>query len=99
MADNEHVRLAVRRKDRYKRLIALVYRDGRNGNRWMVRQGHAWHDDRYPNDPVPGRLERQADRRLWAAADPMPPWDWRERSISASGEDRDCSDFETQWEA
>lgn len=81
-----------------QRLIALVYRGERNVNRWLVRQGHAWDYDRYSEDPALGGLEREAreaDRGLWAATDPVPPWECRNGS-SASGPDRDCSDFSTR---
>lgn len=43
----QRVRLEVRGEDKYGRLVAVVYRDGRNVNRWIVRQGHAWEYDRY----------------------------------------------------
>lgn len=101
---NRRVRLDIRGTDRYDRLIAVIYSEGRNVNRWLVRNGHAWEYDRYSDDQALGRLERearQADRGLWAAANPMPPWDWRQRQRSkASGiTDRDCGDFSTQAEA
>lgn len=40
-------------------------------------------------------------RREWAARNPVPPWEWHDRSDSGSnsGVDRDCSDFSTQAEA
>jgi len=102
LVDNQRVRLEIQGTDRYDRLIAVIHSEGRNVNRWMVKRGHAWEYDQYSEDPALGRLERQArqaDRGLWAAADPVPPWEWRDRSGSASGEDRDCSDFDTQAEA
>lgn len=105
---HRRVRLEVQGTDRYDRLIAVVYSEGRNVNRWLVEQGHAWEYDRYSEDPALGRLERQpraADRGLWAAADPVAPWEWRQRSRSGSGSgsssggDRDCSDFSSQTAA
>lgn len=82
---HRRVRLEVQGADQYGRLIAVVYRDGRNINRWLVEQGHAWEYDRYSEDPVLGRLEcqaRAADRGLWAADDPIPPWEWRHGASS-----------------
>jgi len=96
---NRRLRLEIQGTDRYDRLIAVVYSEGRNVNRWLVEQGHAWEYDRYSNDPALGGLERRAraaDRGLWGAGDPIPPWEWRQRSRSQSGQDRDCSDFPTQ---
>lgn len=96
---HRRVRLEIQGTDRYDRLIVVVYSEGRNVNRWLVEQGHAWEYDKYSRDPALGRLERQArtaGRGLWAEPNPMPPWQWRQRSRSQSGEDRDCSDFPTQ---
>lgn len=99
---NRRVRLEIRGTDRYDRLIAVIHSEGRNVNRWLVQQGHAWEYDKYSEDPALGRLEREArlaNRGLWAAANPIPPWAWRENTRSTSGQDRDCSDFDTQAEA
>lgn len=96
---HRRVRLAVQGTDQYGRFIAAVYRDGQNINRWLVEQGHAWEYNRYSEDPALGRLEwkaRRADRGLWAAESPIPPWEWRHRSSSSSGGDRNCSDFTSQ---
>jgi len=100
----KRVQLDVTGTDRYDRLIAVVYHDRRNVNRWLVKQGHAWEYDRYSDDPALARLERQAreaNRGLWAASDPMAPWEWRDRGRDSGSQtaDRDCSDFETQAEA
>lgn len=104
---HRRVRLETRGTDRYGRLIAVVYRNGENINRQLVRQGHAWEYDRYSDDVLLGVYEKQArdaNRGLWARPDPIPPWDWRNRdsnsgSSKRTGPDRDCSDFTTQEEA
>lgn len=103
---HRRVRLDVRGTDQYGRLIAVAYTEGRNVNRWLVEQGHAWEYDRYSEDPALGPLERKArraDRGLWASESPIPPWEWRHRSKpvgrSSTGSDRDCSDFSSQREA
>lgn len=88
--------------DRYDRLIAVIHSESRNVNRWLVEQGHAWEYDRYSSDPALSGLEREArqeDRGLWAAKNPVPPWEWRQLSHSGTGNDRDCSDFSSQAKA
>jgi len=105
---NRKVTLDIQGTDRYDRLIAVVYMDEQNLNRWLVQSGHAWEYDRYSKDPALGRLEaeaRRADRGLWAKPDPMPPWQWRrggQRTSSSNnsnrtaGPNRDCGDFRSQ---
>ncbi len=98
---DQWVRLEVRAEDRYGRVVAVLYREDRNLNRWLVRQGHAWEYVRYSDDPALGSLEkraRAAGRGLWDASNPIPPWEWRQgRPTPEGGEspepDRDCSDF------
>ncbi|MDZ7787442.1 MAG: thermonuclease family protein [Halofilum sp. (in: g-proteobacteria)] len=99
---NRRVRLEVQGMDRSGRLIAVVYSEARNVNRWLVERGHAWEYDRYSNDSALSRLEREARRRnrgLWTAAEPVPPWEWRRRSSVRLENDRDCSHFSKRAEA
>lgn len=42
---NRRVRLEIHGTDRYDRLIAVIYSEERNVNRWLVEQGHAWEYD------------------------------------------------------
>lgn len=102
----KNVRVQVRDVDRYGRAVGIVEIAGGTLNELMVRDGLAWHYDRYaPNATELDRLERNArnaDQGLWTQANPVPPWDWRDRTSGpgeASVEDRDCSDFDTQPEA
>lgn len=66
--------------DRYSRLVARVFVDGRCLNEELVAQGLAWHYRRYSSSATLEALEleaREARRGLWSAPDPVPPWDWR----------------------
>ena len=69
--------------DRYNRVVGTVYRDGENINLAMVSAGLAWWFRRYA--PHERQLEaaeaaaRAAGSGLWAAATPVPPWEWRRR--------------------
>lgn len=66
--------------DRYGRLVARVFVDGRCLNEALVAQGLAWHYRRYSTSATLDQLEleaREARRGLWSAPDPVPPWDWR----------------------
>jgi len=101
-----NVRVEVKDTDRYGRTVGVVTVGGGNLGAMLVRDGYAWHYDRYaPQATELDRLERQArnaSRGLWSQANPTPPWAWRDRTSGpgeTSVEDRDCSDFRTQREA
>ena len=69
--------------DRQGRLIAAVQLpDGRDLSQTLVQAGYAWHDTQYaPHDKRLAQLEaeaRAAQRGLWAGANPVPPWEWRQ---------------------
>ncbi len=59
----------------------MILPDGRVLNRELVRAGFAWWYRRYaPDDEMLAQLEqeaREAQRGLWADAEPVPPWEWR----------------------
>lgn len=60
---HRRVQRDVQGTDQYGRLIAVVYRDERNVNRWLVRRGHAREYSPYSEDPMLGWLEwPRADR-------------------------------------
>jgi endonuclease YncB( thermonuclease family) len=99
-----NVRVSVEDVGRYGRAVGRVRVGGGDLSEMMVRRGYGWHYEQYaPNATELARLERQArnaQRGLWSQPNPIPPWEWRDRT-SGPGEskDMDCSDFETQPEA
>lgn len=68
-------------KDRYGRLLARLYLDGRDINREMVREGHAWVYRRYATENwLPDEAQaRKAGLGLWSlgAEQAVAPWQWR----------------------
>lgn len=72
----QRVRIDVKGKDEYDRLLARVERQGEDMGGWLVRQGHAWsyrfkgRAASYADDE---RLARQGRRGLWSRPDPMEP--------------------------
>lgn len=80
--DRQVVTLDVKTQDRYDRLVAVVYLNDENINRWMVRQGNAWAYRDYLSDPVYCAWEgiaRAGREGLWGLAPESPhaPWEWR----------------------
>ncbi len=80
------ITLYVRKKDRYRRLVARVVVNGQNVGLSLVRSGYAWHFKRFAHEqPAPERAlfeaaqasAREASLGLWRANDPTPPWQWR----------------------
>ena len=68
--------------DRYGRSLGNVYVDDIWYNRELVKQGLAWHYDRYVDDSRLSKAQRQAQSEmlgLWQNANPVPPWDFRKQ--------------------
>jgi len=75
------LRVVVRDRDRYGRVVAALFTGRDSVNARLVREGAAWayvqYSDRYVADEQRARRER---RGLWRGRDPVPPWTWRGRS-------------------
>jgi endonuclease YncB( thermonuclease family) len=70
--------------DRYGRLVGKVWLDGRDVNKELVVEGHAWVYRKYMLDATLLDDEvsaRAAGRGLWflPEAEWTPPWEWRRR--------------------
>jgi len=75
--------------DRYGRTVAKVYRNGRDINREMVREGHAWVYRKHLRDPSLLEDERRAQEAragVWSLpeAQQVPPWTWRQGGLTRS---------------
>lgn len=74
-------------EDQYGRTVARIFLDGRDINRELVAEGHAWayrkhlKDQRLLDDE---RSAKAARRGLWSLpeSERMPPWEWRWRQKS-----------------
>jgi len=106
LLQGENVRVSVEDVGRYGRAVARVEVGGADLGAMLIRGGYGWHYRQYaPNATEYSRLEQQArnaGRGLWSRSNPVPPWEWRNRTSGpgeTSVEDRDCSDFDTQPEA
>ena len=66
--------------DRYRRTVARVACGGIDASVEQLNAGMAWVFDRYVTDRRLYAVQeeaRGAGRGLWAAQQPMPPWEWR----------------------
>ena len=70
-------------RDKYGRLIAVVYQGANCINGELVKNGGAWVYERYCKKKICRQwknLESAAkrdNRGLWKESNPLPPWEWR----------------------
>ena len=68
------------KKDRYNRILGVVYADNINVNKELLKNGLAWHYKHFNNDQELADLEQQAkDKKLniWSEKNPIEPYKWR----------------------
>lgn len=82
----QQVQVITEKKDRYRREVGKVIKDGRDVNLAMVVNGLAWHYKKYASEQsASDRLlyasaedeARSMRRGLWADPKAIPPWEWR----------------------
>lgn len=80
----QSVTVSYTQTDRYGRIIGRVFTtNGTDASRFMVQSGAAWVYERYNTDKSLPALQREAQeqkRGLWAAPNPVPPWEWRHKN-------------------
>lgn len=86
------VKLAIIAVDKYRRLVSIVWLDGRNINLEMIREGHAEAFIEYLKPPYRSQfLEAEREARganlgIWSLPDYERPKDFRKRLKSGGGE-------------
>lgn len=71
------VEIQEKGKDRYKRVLGIVYLDGQDINAQMVANGYAWAYVKYSKIYAGQELKaRNQNLGLWRDK-PIPPWEWR----------------------
>jgi endonuclease YncB( thermonuclease family) len=83
------VQVETRFNDRYGRRVGHVVCSGRDINRELVRQGHAWVYRQWMRDKTlldDESRARAAHAGLWSLPEPerVPPWQWRAAERSAA---------------
>ena len=81
-AENRRAQIRIVDTDRYGRLVATLWIDGKNINRRLVAKGHAWVYRRYLRDRALLRLEENAKANglgLWSSEDVIEPRVWRQQ--------------------
>ena len=81
-AENRRAQIRIVDTDRYGRLVATLWIDGKNINRRLVAEGHAWVYRRYLRDRALLRLEENAKANglgLWLNQASVEPWKHRSK--------------------
>ena len=77
---NEEIELIYITEDRYGRIVAKIYKDNKDINRSMVRNGLAWVYDYYVEDQSlynDQNLAKKNSFNIWSEVSPTPPWVFR----------------------
>jgi endonuclease YncB( thermonuclease family) len=85
LAQDQVVRVKMKDRDRYDRIVGRVFVNGQDLSLILVREGLAWHYRYYSSDLRLAFYEfraRQEQLGLWQDRDPEPPWDFRRRQRS-----------------
>lgn len=67
-------------KDQYQRSLGRLQCNQMDASLYLVKQGLAWHDEKYASDWALVQAQEQARAQklgLWADEKPMAPWVWR----------------------
>jgi micrococcal nuclease len=76
----KEVHVIQKNKDRYGRIVGVVYADGQNANEELLKSGLVWHYKEYDKNEDWAVMEMQAreqKRGLWSQPNPTAPWQWR----------------------
>jgi endonuclease YncB( thermonuclease family) len=86
LVEGKRVRVEVRDRDQYDRLVARIYVEDADLSEQLIREGLAWHYTRYSSEIALGNAQREARRAhrgLWQDPEPEPPWAFRRRQREA----------------
>ena len=78
----KQVKVIYRKKDRYKRILGIVYLQEKEINLQMVKDGFAWHYSYFDNTKSYIEAEQKAKQNksgLWIQENPVIPYEFRKR--------------------
>jgi micrococcal nuclease len=79
---NKTVTVQWTKKDRYKRVLGVLFINGKNINQEMLKSGLAWHYRQYSKDKSLQEMEDKAKANklgLWQDPKAIAPWDFRRK--------------------
>jgi len=85
LVGGKYVRVTIRAKDKYKRFIGILYRQNKEINLAMVSAGLSWVYRPYRQVKKTYQQAQtsaqQQKRGLWAAKQPIAPWQYRQQQM------------------
>ena len=82
LISGKQVKVICRKKDRYKRILGIVYLQEKEINLQMVKDGFAWHYSYFDNTKSYIEAEQKAKQNksgLWIQENPVTPYEFRKR--------------------
>ncbi len=83
MVAGKEVRVEWKKKDRYGRVLGIVFAGETEVNLKMIEDGYAWHYSHFDNTPEYAAAEkaaREAKKGLWVDPNPIYPYKFRQRN-------------------
>ncbi len=83
MVAGKDVKVEWKKKDRYGRVLGIVFAGETEVNLKMIEDGYAWHYSHFDKTPAYAEAEkaaREAKRGLWVDPNPINPYEFRKRS-------------------
>lgn len=81
----KNVKIEVKDKDRYGRIVGMVWIKGENLNLSLLQEGLAWHYTSFDKSKAFAQAEQNARKRnknIWSHKEPIAPWKYRRKAKS-----------------
>ncbi len=82
LCKNADVQVYITGTDKYQRNLGKLMCNNQDASIYMLKNGHAWFNRRYSMDYTLDVIEQESRRQklgLWKRANPIPPWQWRQK--------------------
>lgn len=82
LCENADVQVYITGTDKYQRNLGKLMCNNQDASIYMLKNGHAWFNRRYSMDYTLDVIEQESRRQklgLWKRANPIPPWQWRQK--------------------
>lgn len=84
LVNNKNVKVEIKDKDQYGRVVGIVYLKNTNVNLYMLETGSAWWYKRYAKHEFQfEKAVKKAQKEkigLWKKKNPMAPWEFRKKN-------------------
>lgn len=93
LIENKDVKVEIKERDMYGRIVGIVYYQNKNINLHMIETGNAWYYRQYAKGNTEFEKAEKAARDsqigLWKNKNPQAPWDYRKNKKTDSKNEKD----------